>query len=195
MIVIRDTIVSEDVVDIKFCCNLAACKGACCVEGDGGAPLEEEEISELIDCYQKVKPYMTEKGIKAVEEIGVYDYDEDGDLATPLVDGQECAFVNYENGITYCAIEKAYREGKINFHKPISCYLYPIRVDKLKAYSAVNYHKWSICKPALKNGKSLGLPIYKFLKDPLIRKFGEDWYNELCEEIDSGRYDEVLNRE
>ena len=176
MIIIEDTILSEDIFKVKFCCDLAACKGACCVEGDAGAPLEEEEISILEDCIDEVKPYMVEEGRSIIEKQGVFDYDGDGEFVTPLVNDKECTFVYWENGTSFCAIEKAWSEGKIKFQKPISCHLYPIRLSKLHDSVAVNYHQWEICKPALKKGGDLGLPLYKFLKDPLIRKFGKEWY-------------------
>ncbi len=181
MIIIGDTIVSDDLIDVKFCCNLAACKGACCVEGDAGAPLEEDEISELEDCIDIIKPYMTKEGKKAIEQSGVFDYDSDGEFVTPLLNDNECAFVYFEKGIAFCAIEKAWNEKKIKFQKPISCHLYPVRLGKLKEGIAVNYHKWEVCKPAIIKGKELGLPVYKFLKDSLTRKFGEGWYNQLKE--------------
>lgn len=191
MIVIGDTIVSEDLLKVRFCCTLAQCKGACCVEGDGGAPLEAEEIGIMEDVYETVKPYMTEGGIKAVEEIGVFDYDADGDYATTLVNGCECAFVNFKDGITYCAIEKAYLDGKIDWKKPISCHLYPVRLTQYEEFMAVNYHKWNICSSALRAGRNTGVPLYEYLKEPLIRKFGEQWYEDLVREIESGGYDKA----
>ncbi|MFA8301368.1 MAG: DUF3109 family protein [Hyphomicrobiales bacterium] len=194
MIVIGDTIVSEDIARIKFCCNLAMCKGECCVEGDSGAPLEELEIPILEEIYEEVKPYMTEEGINVIESNGSFDYDEDGDYATPLVNNQECAYVNYKNGVTYCAIEKAYLDGKIDWKKPISCHLYPVRLSKYKEFIAVNYHKWSICSTALKKGHQSGVPLFEYLKEPLTRQFGEEWYDTLCKEIRSGKYDDIINK-
>lgn len=149
------------------------------MDGDAGAPLEEEEISILEDYLDEIKPYMSEKGLKVVEESGVFDYDEDGEFVTPLVNDRECAFVYFDKGVSYCAIEKAWSEKKINFQKPISCHLYPVRLSELKHHTAVNYDRWDICKAALKKGKQDNIPLYKFLKTPLIRKFGEKWYHEL----------------
>ena len=179
MYVIDDKIVSDDVVNVKFCCNLSACLGDCCLHGDEGAPLDESEISQLEDALDEVAPYMTEKGLEVVDNNGVFDYGAEGDYVTPLVNDQECAFVYFENNISFCAIEKAYREGKIDFIKPISCHLYPIRITKYPDYDAVNYHKWSICKPALKEGKQKGSYIYQSLREPLIRKYGQQWYDKL----------------
>ncbi len=185
MIKLDKTIVSDDIRDVFFCCDLDKCKGACCVDGDAGAPLEEEEISLLEDYIDEIKPFMTPEGIIEIASIGVFDYDPDGKFVTPLIKGCECAFVYFENGIVRCAIEKAFQEKKIPFPKPLSCHLYPIRLSELKdGTEAVNYHKWSICRKALDNGKKLNLPLYLFLKDPLIRKFGRAWYNKLSRLIE-----------
>ncbi len=181
MIVIDDTLVSEELGKIYFSCDLHSCHGDCCVEGDAGAPLEEEEISILEDALDDIKPYMTEKGKNVVEKNGVFDYDIDGEWVTPLVNDRECAFVYFENGISFCAIEKAWREGKIKFQKPVSCHLYPVRLKKLKFNTAVNYDHWEICNPALIKGKADNTKVYQFLKEPLIRKFGEKWYQKLSE--------------
>ncbi len=181
MIALGHTLVSEDVFDKKFVCDLNACKGECCVSGDSGAPLNKKELKILDAVYPEVKPYMNEKGIAAVEKQGTYVLDNDGDYTTTLVsEGAECAFVYFdEHKIAKCAIEKAYLEGKIEWKKPISCHLYPIRITEYKEYDAINYHDWHICKPACECGKSLDVPVFKFLKDPLIRKYGENWYEEL----------------
>ncbi|MBS1636398.1 MAG: DUF3109 family protein [Bacteroidetes bacterium] len=181
MIAIDNTLISEDLLDKKFVCDLNACKGACCIEGDSGAPLDKEELEKLDGVLEKVKPYMTKKGIKAVEKYGTYVVDGDGDYTTTLVAaGKECAFVFFdEQKIAKCAIEQAYREGKVKWRKPISCYLYPVRITKHKTYDAVNYHKWAICKPACECGKKLNVAVYKFLKEPLIEKYGKEWYKQL----------------
>lgn len=180
MIAIENTLVSEDLLEKKFVCDLNACKGACCVEGDSGAPLEENEAHILEEIFDDIKPYMRPEGITAVEEQGKYTVDVDGDLVTPLVKGKECAYVYFdENNTALCAIEKAYKEGKINFQKPVSCHLYPVRITNYKEYDAVNYHAWDICKPACKCGSKLNIPVYKFVKTALIRKYGEDWYKQL----------------
>lgn len=181
MIAIGETLISEDIFDKKFVCDLNACKGECCVAGDSGAPLDKSELAILDKIYPKVKPYMNEKGIAAVDKQGSYVLDSDGDYTTTLVsEGAECAFVFFdEQNIAKCAIEQAYLEGKIDWKKPISCHLYPIRITDYKAYEAVNYHSWHICKPACECGKQLNVPVFKFLKEPLIRKYGKDWYEEL----------------
>lgn len=195
MISIGKTIISEEVIKKQFSCDLNACHGECCIQGDSGAPLEEEEIGIIEDNLDEIKPYMTKSGKAAVRKNGVFDYDTDGDFVTTLVKGQECAFVYFEGEIALCAIEKAYREGKINYYKPISCHLYPIRISKFKDFEAINYHKWEICDLALLKGKKEQSAIYEFLKEPLIRKYGKDWYKQLEDEVKSGRYDEILNRE
>ena len=179
MKIVGQTLVSDDLKQIYFACNLSACHGDCCVEGDAGAPLEESEISILEDDIDEVKPFMEESGLKVVEKYGVFDYDADGEYVTPLVNGRQCAFVVVENGINFCAIEKAYLAGKIKFQKPVSCHLYPVRLSKVGEFTAVNYHKWNICAPALINGRKDGKPLYQYLKAPLLRKFGEKWYEEL----------------
>ena len=194
MISIGKTIISEEVIKKQFSCDLNACHGECCIQGDSGAPLEEEEIGIIEDCLDEIKPYMTKSGKAAVRKNGVFDYDSDGDFVTTLIKGQECAFIYFENEIALCAIEKAYREGKISFYKPISCHLYPIRISQFKDFEAINYHKWEICDLALLKGKKEQTAIYEFLKEPLIRKYGADWYKQLDEEVKSGRYDEILNR-
>jgi hypothetical protein len=149
------------------------------VQGDSGAPLEEDELSLLEEAFPEVKPYLSEQSIRAIEEKGKWQVDADGDKVTTLVDNKECAFVVFEKGVAVCAIEKAFQDGRISFRKPISCHLYPVRLTKYSSYLAVNYHEWEICKPALKFGTKLGVPLFVFLKDALIRKFGDSWYAEL----------------
>ena len=174
------TIVSEDIFEKDFVCNLSACKGACCVEGDAGAPLEEEEAKILNRIYPIVKPFLREEGIKAIEKQGAFITTEDGELETPLIDGAECAYVFFDQkGTALCAIEEAYNKGIVDWKKPISCHLYPIRVKDYTEFSAINYNKWHICDDACTLGKELQVPVYKFVKEALIRKFGEDWYLEL----------------
>ncbi|MBN2615742.1 MAG: DUF3109 family protein [Bacteroidales bacterium] len=179
MVIINDTLVSENLNKVHFICDLDKCHGDCCVEGDAGAPLEEDEISIIEDALDEIMPYMTPEGREVVEKTGVFDYDMDGSYVTPLVNNRECAFVYFENGISLCAIEKAWAEGKIDFQKPISCHLYPVRLKQLTSHTAVNYDQWSICNAALLKGKENQVPVYKFLKEPLIRKFGSEWYNQL----------------
>jgi hypothetical protein len=186
MIKIGEVLVSDDIKEKEFVCNLEKCKGACCVEGDYGAPLEDDELEILKKIYPHVKPYLSPEGIKAIEEQGTHVLDDDGDFSTPTIGGKECAYAIYDGkGILKCGIEEAYNEGKIDWKKPISCHLYPIRITKKKNFEAVNYHKWSICSPACALGKELQVPLYRFLKDPLVRKYGNDWYDELVEVIES----------
>jgi hypothetical protein len=183
MIIIDNTSISDDLYLVRFCCNLERCLGACCVAGDAGAPLEEEEISILEDDLDKIKLFMTERGIITVEEHGVIDYDIHGKFVTPLINDGECAFTNFKDGIAYCAIEKAYSDGKTKFQKPVSCHLYPVRITKYDKFDAVNYQKWNICKHALKLGNKEGIPLYKFLKEALVRKYGQRWFEKLETEI------------
>ena len=184
MIEIGNKLISLDVFEKRFVCDLSACKGACCVEGDNGAPLEEEEIDLIEESLEAVKSYMRKEGIEAVEKTGVFYMDQDNEPVTTLVNNAECAFVFFDkNGITKCAIEQAYNEDKIDFKKPVSCHLYPIRVAKLRTYVALNYNYWNICKDACKLGTELDVKVYKFLKEPIIRKWGEDFYTEL-EKVD-----------
>ena len=185
MLKVGEVLVSDDIRDREFVCNLEKCKGACCVEGDSGAPLEESERQILEDIYPAVKPYLTPKGIKAIEKQGKHVIDEDGDRCTPVIDGKECAYAVYDKkGILKCGIEQAYLDGKIPWKKPISCHLYPIRVTTKKNFEALNYHKWHICSPACALGKELRVPVYKFLKEPLTRKYGPEWYSELEKAIE-----------
>lgn len=177
---IKETLISDDIFDKKFVCDLSACKGACCVEGDSGAPLTEEECSILDDIYDEVKTYMRAEGIQRVEEEGTFVMDSDGDLVTPLVNNQECAYVFFdEKGITKCGIEQAFNDGKIDYKKPISCHLFPVRLKEYPTFTAVNVQLLEICSCACDLGSELKVPVYKFLKEPLVRKFGEDWYAEL----------------
>jgi len=180
MIQIGEAIVSFDLFTEKFLCDLSACHGECCIEGDAGAPLEASEVEEI----EKVLPIIWDDLSPAAQTVisaqGVSYEDVDADTVTSIVNGKDCVFTCYdEKGICYCAIEKAYREGKTNFYKPISCHLYPIRIQNYPDFKAINYHRWSVCKAAVLLGEKENLPVYKFLKEPLIRKFGEEWYREL----------------
>lgn len=184
MLIIDDIMVSDDLYLVKFRCPVEKCLGACCVEGDAGAPLEEEEISQLEDYIDEITEYMLPEGIDTITKSGVFDYDVDGTYVTPLIRGGDCAFINFTRGIAWCAVEKAYEEGKIPFRKPVSCHLYPVRLAKVGDTEAVNYHKWQVCEPALEAGTKEGIPLYVFLKDALIRRYGERWYYKLIEEIE-----------
>lgn len=184
MIIIDNVIVTDGFLNARFCCQLARCKGECCVGGDAGAPLEPEEVGIIEENIESIIPFMTHDGIKAIEENDFYDYDDFGSLTTQLVNGGECAFVYFhDNGTALCAIEKAYLEGKIDFRKPISCHLYPIRLMEKDGFIHLMYHEWSVCVPAKRFGEKERIPLYKFLKEPLIRRFGENWYERLVKQI------------
>lgn len=180
LVEIRDTVVSTELFERHFVCDLNACKGACCVEGDSGAPLLIEEVSAIEDNLDEILPFLSEGGKKAIERAGVFYIDEDNEPVTTLVDGKECAFVIYdEKGITKCGIEQSFNEGKSRFRKPISCHLYPIREKQFHEKRALVYDKWSICEPACECGEKLSVPVYRFLKDAIIRAHGEEYYYEL----------------
>lgn len=179
MVEIGDTIVSLDLFREKFLCDLSACKGACCIEGDAGAPLEMDEVAKLEEVLPVIWDELSPDARAVIDRQGVAYVDCEGDLVTSIVHGKDCVFTCYDGqGCCYCAVEKAYRAGKTDFYKPVSCHLYPVRVRRYNSYTAVNYHRWSVCKAALILGQKENLPVYKFLREPLIRKFGEDWYAE-----------------
>lgn len=181
MIQLGETLLSDELVEEQFVCDLKKCKGACCVEGDLGAPLDFDELDHIEEAVDLVKEYLSPEAIEVLEKEGGYLVDEDGDFSTTTINGKECAFAFYDDkNILKCSIEQAHRDGKTDFKKPISCHLYPIRVAKTSQFEALNYDRWSICAPACDLGSELKVPVYKFLKEPLIRKFGEDWYTELC---------------
>jgi hypothetical protein len=173
------TIVSEEILEREFVCNLSACKGTCCIDGDAGAPLSEEETKIMEEIYPKVKPYLRPEGIAAIEAQGTWVKGEDGDFETTLIEGKDCAYVIFDGATALCGIEQAYNEGIVSWKKPVSCHLYPIRVKDFTEFTAVNYDKWYICDDACTLGKELQVPVYKFVKEALVRRFGEDWYLEL----------------
>ncbi|MGI9547311.1 MAG: DUF3109 family protein [Flavobacteriaceae bacterium] len=176
------TVVSEEILENHFVCDLSACKGACCVDGSAGAPLEEEETQILNEIIEDIKPFLHEEGIKVIEEKGTFVKGDDGDWETPLVDKRQCAYVAFGvDGIAQCGIEKAHNAGVIEWKKPISCHLYPVRIREYTKLTAVNYHKWQVCDPACALGDQLKIPIYQFVREALIRKFGQKWYAELEE--------------
>lgn len=179
MRVVKGVLVSEELIDNFFSCDIQACLGICCCEGDAGAPLEASEIAELEENFPIFNKYMTKEGVDIVASNGVYCEDDDGELVTPLLSNEACAYIYVENNIAKCAIEKAYEKGEIDFQKPISCHLYPIRIKKLPDYEALNYHQWHVCKDACIKGKQQNIRVIHFLKKPLIRKYGKEWYAEL----------------
>ena len=189
MIEIQNTLVSLDVFSTYFCCDLTRCHGLCCVEGDAGAPVQMDEVAELETAYETVKNELPEKAQREVEQNGVVYPDRDGELVTSIINKKDCVFVRYDNISTdggktrgprcaLCAIDSAFQEGRLRWQKPISCALYPIRISTVGGVPALNYHRWDICKPALELGRKLQLPLYQFLKGPLIRRFGEAWWDE-----------------
>jgi hypothetical protein len=180
MLQIEDTIISLDVLEEYFLCDLSACKGICCLEGDSGAPVEKEEIAQLEAILPEIWDELSPEAKAVIDKQGVVYLDEDGEYVTSIVNGKDCVFTCYdENGDCKCAIEKACQAGKIDFYKPISCHLYPIRVAKYNSFRAVNFHSWSVCQAAKIAGKKENVKIYQFLKEPLIRKFGKEWYEQL----------------
>lgn len=194
---IQNTLVSMDILTEEFCCDLEACKGMCCIEGDAGAPVNLDEIMELENVLDTVWPDLPASSQAVIDKQGVAYTDREGDLVTSIVNGKDCVFAynatlpGMSSACCLCATEKAYREGKTKWCKPISCALYPIRIKEIHTSAnggetlyALNYHRWAICKDAVKKGQQLHLPLYKFLKAPLIRRFGEEWYAELCQIAD-----------
>lgn len=182
MIEIDGKVVSADILTTYFACDLSRCKGICCVEGSFGAPLDDDEVGTLEEEYPRYKPYMKPEGVAAVEKQGFAVPDYDSEYTTTLIEGKECAFSIEEDGVTLCAIEKAWRDGKTAFRKPVSCHLYPIRVVKFgNGTLGLNYHRWGVCSSALECGKKSGQPMYKALREPITRVFGEEFYNALEE--------------
>jgi hypothetical protein len=179
MIKINGTLVSLDLLEENFTCDLKKCRGACCVLGDSGAPLLDDEVGKLKTIYNDIKEYLRPEARKFIEKNGIYYIDPDDEPVTQLNNGKECVFTVFEEGIARCGIEKAFEDGKTDFRKPVSCHLYPVRVRKYKDFTAVNYDKWSICGPAILLGNRKKTPVFMFAEEPLIRRFGEKWYNEL----------------
>ena len=186
---VGDVLLSSEILTEKFCCDLSACKGECCIEGDAGAPVTMEEIGEIEDCLDEVWSDLSASAQAVIDKQGVAYTDQEGDLVTSIVRGKDCVFTFYDNleGIEnccLCALEKAYRAGRTRFCKPVSCALYPIREKKLgEGLVGLNYNRWTVCKMAIAKGEQENLPLYKFLRDPLIRRFGEAWYQELLETV------------
>lgn len=182
MLQIGDALVSLDLIEQFFCCNLDKCLGECCIEGDAGAPISKQEYEKIKEILPEIWDDLLPQAQEVIKKQGVGYIDEEGDLVTSIVDGKNCVFTCYgNNGMCYCAIEKAYREGRIDYYKPISCHLYPVRLIEYPQFTAVNYHRWKICKAAEVLGRKENIRLYQFLKEPLIRRFGKEWYDELCE--------------
>lgn len=181
MLEIQDKLVTLDLVERFFCCDLDKCLGECCIEGDAGAPVTEEEKIRIEKVLPEIWDDLLPAARKAIEEEGATYVDEEGDLVTQIVDGRNCVFSCYgEDGKCLCAFERAYRDGRIDFYKPVSCHLYPVRIKEYDGFTAVNYHRWKICKCAEVLGRAKGIRVYEFLKEPLIRRFGQEWYDELA---------------
>jgi hypothetical protein len=180
MIELGDKVVSLDIIREKFVCDLAKCKGICCVEGESGAPLEDDEVKLLKAEYYRIRPYLREEGRKAIARQGTSIRDADKEMVTPLIDGRhECAYVLFENSIARCGIEKAWEEGGTGFRKPVSCHIYPIRIKNYMSMKAVNYDRWQVCDPARVNGEREKVPVYRFVKEAIERKFGTDFFHKL----------------
>jgi hypothetical protein len=176
----NNTLVSLDVLEKEFCCDLDTCRGCCCVEGDAGCPISDEELKRIESILPELLPQMTKEARAVVEQQGLSYLDPSGEQVLSIVNGKDCIFARTDHqGWCYCLIEKAYNAGKIDFKKPISCHLYPIRLTQVGEYTGVEYHRWDICHCARIKGKKLHLPLYQFLKEPLIRRFGQEWYDEL----------------
>lgn len=179
---VGDVILTSEILTECFCCDLDACKGACCVEGDSGAPLTLDEVGRLEEVLDEVWPDLSAKAQSLIDKQGVAYTDEEGDLVTSIVNGKDCVFTCYgADGCCFCATDKACREGRTAWSKPLSCALYPIREKRFaNGLTGLQYHRWDICRPAVAKGRELNLKVYRFLKEPLIRRFGEEWYAELC---------------
>jgi hypothetical protein len=179
MMELGDKVVSLDLVTERFVCDLDKCRGVCCVEGESGAPLEEEEVELLEREYGKIKPFLRKEGQEAIAGQGTWVIDVDKEMVTPLIQGKECAYAIFEMGIARCGIEKAYEEGFTSFRKPISCHVYPVRVKLYRGFTALNYDRWPICDPARECGRKLDVPVYRFVREALERKYGKDFYRKL----------------
>ncbi len=182
MLQIQNTIVTLDLAEEFFCCDLEKCLGACCIEGDAGAPVTIDEVEKIEEVLPVVEPEMLPRAVEEVRQNGVAYVDQEGDLVTTILDGRNCAFTCYApGGICLCALEKAFREGKTGFKKPASCSLYPLRLTTYPTFTAVNYHQWKICRDAVANGRKKGIRLYQFLRGPLTERFGKEWYDELSQ--------------
>lgn len=188
MFIVGSTLVSEELLDEYFVCDLQKCRGACCVQGESGAPLEPGEAGRLEEVMDAARPYLRPEGIEVLEKRGLYEQDSDGDLVTPLVGHHgACAYAVFDSsGVAMCGLEKAFLAGATTWRKPVSCHLYPIRLSQVGEYTALNYHRWPICEPACECGSRLKVPVFRFLREALVRKFGEAWFAQL-EEVYAAR--------
>jgi hypothetical protein len=184
MLIVQNTLISEDIADVEFCCDYEACLGKCCIEGDCGAPLTDFEIHDIKNSFDEIKKYLSDESITIIENKGFYVFDPEQIKVTPLNNDGTCSYGYRENETIHCAIEKTFFENKASLQKPLSCHLYPIRLTNYDDFEAVNYHEWKICSSALCKGKKEKVPLYVFLKDPLIRRYGKGWYEELLLMID-----------
>ncbi len=190
---VGDVLVSPDIFTVKFCCDLEACHGACCIEGDAGAPVTMDEVAAIEAALDTVWPMLSASAQAVIDRQGVAYVDREGDMVTSIVGGKDCVFTCHEGSTCLCAIEKACGEGRCRFCKPVSCALYPIREKRFgDRLTGLNYHRWKICEPALRRGEERDLPLYVFLKDPLIRRFGTQWYAELCAVADELKAEGLL---
>lgn len=191
MIIIDDILISDEILQEEFICHLEKCKGGCCVDGDAGAPLAKNELKEIKKAFKEVESDLSQEAKEEIKRVGVYTHDEDFGYVTPAVNGGICVYgYTDEMGVVKCLFEKAYNEGRISFKKPISCHLYPIRITKNEKFIALNYEpRETLCAPACKLGKKHGVKVYQFLKEPLIRKYGEPFY-EALEKIAKGEISE-----
>jgi hypothetical protein len=177
MLEIDHTVISSDLLTQSFVCDLNVCKGACCVVGDSGAPLERGEAEILKRIFPKIKPFLRKEAVEFIEKEGTSVIDVENDVVTPLLHGKECAYVIFEQGIAKCGLEKAFLAGAISFRKPLSCHLYPVRIKNYRDFQALNYDRWDICKPAIQLGERLKTRVFQFTRDALERKFGTSWFN------------------
>ena len=179
MVEIDDKVISLDVIENRFCCDINKCKGACCVQGESGAPLDDDEVKILDKEYPAFRDFLRSEGNRAIEEQGTWVLDSDGEMVTPLVNGKECAYAIFENGIARCGIEKAFEEGKTDFRKPVSCHIYPVRIKRYNAFKAVNYDRWPVCDDARSHGEEKNICVFRFVREGIERKFGADFYQKL----------------
>lgn len=187
MFAVDNILISDELLDAPFSCNLGACLGGCCVQGDAGAPLEPDERADLERVFPRVRKYLRPEALRVIEEDGLWEETHPGHYATTCVDNAECVFVTYEGRVAKCAIQKAYAEGRVDFPKPISCHLYPIRIQRVGEFDTLNYDQIPLCNPARKQGCRSGIQVADYLREPLVRKYGEAWYEKFRKTVDERR--------